>query len=408
MAWWNPVSWSRRAAPLPVSKENAFQMLMGGSFESASGVVVNHENAMTVPAVFAAVNFIAETIASLPLEIYRQTKDGRQEVKGGLASLLGTAVNDELSSFEWRKQMLVAKLTHGRAFSYIERSDSGAVANLWLMDPARTVVRRDGWATSYVFTTMEGRTITYSAAEVIDLPFMMRSDGFTHRSPLNMGRDAIGLAIAATQYGSRFLANGGVPPFAVTGNFQTPGAMKAAADDMHRAVQKAAVENRQSLILPAGLDIKQIGTDPEKSQLVELQRFCIEQIARIYQLPPIFLQDLTHGTYSNSEQQDLHFAKHTVLHHVEQFEQELNLKIFGRRANSQCIELEMDGLMRGDFKSRMDGWARALQTGLVTPNEARDEENRPPLPGGDQLFMQGATVPIDQAGANISSGAIAE
>lgn len=413
MAWWNPASWGGGEArsDAPLARENVFQVLFSGDYAgSSTGVSVTIENALTVPAVSAAVNFIAETMASLPIEVYRQRRDGREQVTGGIATLLAGAVNDELTSFEWRKQMFVAKLTGGRGLSYIERNPAGTPINLFLMDPARTKVKRQGWVTVYEYTAPDGRTMTYRADEVIDLPFMLRGDGFTHRSPIQMGREAIGLAIAATQYGSKFLANGGVPPFAVTGNFQSPGAMQRAADDMQAAVKKAAAESRQALVVPAGLEIKPIGSDPDKSQLVELQRFCIEQVARIYQLPPTFLQDLTHGTYSNTEQQDLHFAKHTVLHHVEQLEQELNLKLFGRTRNSMTVELEMDGLLRGDFKTRMEGWARAIQSGLVTPNEAREDENYPAAAGGDQLFMQGATVPIDKAGQVLApvNGGIAE
>lgn len=396
MAWWNPSTWGAEVrSALPVSRDNAFQLLFANDISpSATGITVTIETALRVPAVSAAVNFIAETIASLPIEIYRKTKDGREEVKGGLAILLGGAVNDELTSFEWRKRLFIDKLTGGRGLSYIERNDAGTPINLWSMDTLRTTVRREGWTTVYDYATPDGRKITYQASEVIDLPYMLRSDGFTHRSPIQMGREAIGLALAATQYGAKFLSNGGVPPFVVSGNFQSAKATQAAADDFDRAVRKSASEARQALVVPTGVTVTPIGVDPDKSQLVELQRFCIEQVARLYQLPPTFLQDLTHGTYSNTEQQDLHFAKHTVLHHVEQFEQELNLKIFGRRANSQCIELEMDGLMRGDFKTRMDGLGRAIQTGIITPNEAREQENYPAKEGGDDLFMQGATVPI--------------
>lgn len=401
MAWWNPASWGRaetRSLP-PLARENVFQVLFAGdAIGSATGVTVTIDVALSVPAVAAAVNFIAETMASLPLELYRRRAGGREQVNGGLANLLAGAVNPALTSYEWRKALFVAKLTGGRGLTYIERNPAGTPINLWPMDPARTHIRREGWRTVYDYTTPDGRSITYQAEEVIDLPFMLRSDGFTHRSPIQIGREAIGLAVAVTQYGAKFLANGGVPPFAVTGNFQGGAAMERAADDFARAVRKASAEARQALVLPTGLTITPIGADPEKSQMVETQRFCVEQIARIYSLPPTFLQDLTHGTYSNTEQQDLHFAKHTVLHHVEQFEQELNLKLFGRTRNSVTVELEMDGLMRGDFKTRMDGLGRAIQTGIVTPNEAREQENYPPLPGGDGLFMQGATVPIDKAG----------
>lgn len=384
------------------SAEDFFERLTGdphvaffGMGESASGTFVNIDTALKVPAVASAVNFLAGTLAGLPLHIYRRGRDGRTRSTGALATTLHDAPNDFLTSFEWRKQMFVAKFTGGRGLSYIERAENGSVLSIWPLDPAKMTVKRDRFVNEYHYND-GGRSIVYRADEIIDLPFMLKSDGFTHRGPIAMGKDAIGLAIAVNEYGSKFLANGGVPPFAVTGQFQTGAALNRAAQDLADAVKKAAKEKRQALTLPAGLDIKPLGVNPEDAQMIETQRFCIEQIARIYNIPPTFLQDLTHGTFSNTEQQDLHFVKHTIKQHIEQFEQELNLKLFGRRARSQYVEISVDGLLRGDFKTRIEGWARGIQTGVFTPAEARQAENLPFKEGSDDLFMQGATVPIGQ------------
>ena len=128
-------------------------------------------------------------------------------------------------------------------------------------------------------------------------------------------------------------------------------------------------------------------------QLVPTQEFAILEIARIYQMPPTFLQDLSNGTFSNTEQQDLHFVKHTMKRWLEQIEAEMNLKFFGR-GSSRIVEFNVDGLLRGDYKTRMEGNATAIQTGQITPNEARAMDNRERLDGGDRLFIQGATVPL--------------
>lgn len=365
---------------------------------SASGVTVNEETAMGVPAVWAAVNFIPGTLAGLPLMVYRRKGDERERVSGPIARLLHDAVNDEMSSFDWRKYTFERVLTGGRAFTYIERDDRNQPINLWPLNPLCVTVRRENQRKTYEYREDDKSPKIYQASEIIDIPFKLVPDGLGHRGPINANRDVIGLAIAATQYGSRFFQNGGVPPFAVTGGFQSPAAMQRAADDVSDAVKKAAKEDRQVLVLPTGLEVKPIGADPEKSQLVEMKRFLIEEIARIYSLPPTFLQDLTHGTFSNTEQQDLHFVKHTLKRWAEQFEQELNLKLFGRSSNVRYAELNMDGLLRGDFKTRMEGNARAIQTGQLLPNEARALENRPPKPGGDRLYVQGAMIPAEMAG----------
>ncbi|EHK56828.1 phage portal protein [Allomesorhizobium alhagi] len=377
---------------VPISSPNIITFL-GLDAISASGETVTIDSAMGVPAVWAAVNFMSGTLAGLPLHVYRRTDEGRERVKGGLATILHDAVNDETSSFEWRKHCFDQAFTGGRAYSFIERSAGRKVTNLWPLDPTKTVVKRESGRKFYQYKD-GSRTHRYDAAEIIDIPFMLKSDMLQHRSPILANKDIIGLAQAVTKYGAKFFQNGGVPPFVIEGPFQSPGAMTRAAEDLSAAVQKAAKDNRLALSLPAGHTLKQIGVDPEKSQLVELQRFIIEQIARIYSLPPTFLQDLTHGTFSNTEQQDLHFVKHTLKRWVEQFEQELNLKLFGRGNTRQYCEANVDGLLRGDFKTRMEGNARAIQTGQLTPNEARAMDNRKAMPNGDDLLIQGATVPL--------------
>jgi len=387
-----------RAVTATQSQSQIVQVLGLDDFmRESGGVTVTPDAALSVPAIWAAVNFISGTIAGLPLHVYRRSNEERQQVRGPLAGILHDAWNDETTAFKGWKYTLEQILTTGRAFVFIERNGASQVVNLWPLIPENMTVKLIEGRREYHYIEPGGRRFVYEAREILDLAFMLRPDQVRHRSPILANKDVIGLAIAATRYGARFLQTGGVPPFAVTGNFQSGQAMKRAADDLQEAVKQAAKEDRQALILPAGLDIKQIGGDPEKSQLVETQRFMVEQIGRIYSLPPTFLQDLTHGTFSNTEQQDLHFVKHTLKRWIEDVETELNLKLFGRRAD-RFVKFNVDGLLRGDFKTRMEGYATAVQHGIRSPDEVRALENLPPMAGGDQLFIQGATVPITSAG----------
>ena len=149
------------------------------------------------------------------------------------------------------------------------------------------------------------------------------------------------------------------------------------------------------MIMPSGHELKPVGIDPQKSQMVEARRMQIEEIARVFDLPPVFLQDLTHGTFSNTEQQDLHFVKHTLTQWLEAWEQELNLKLFSARNRTKFVEFNVDGLLRGDFKTRMDGYAIAIQNAINTPDEVRAMENWPKKgDDADKLHIQGATVPL--------------
>ncbi|MZR14234.1 phage portal protein [Maritimibacter sp. DP07] len=361
--------------------------------EATAGENVTIKSALGVPAIWAAVNFLAGTMASLPVHTYRRDGDGRARLRTGVGSLLTGAVNPELTSFQWRKYLFDQVFTSGRGLTYIERNKAGRVANLWPLEPEKVTVKMSAGRKKYHYARGDGTEVVYAADEIIDLTFMLGSDMLTAVSPLMSNKETVGLAQAATKYGGKFFENGGVPPFAIEGPFESPAGMQRAGADLEEAVKKAAKEKRQALVLPAGHTIKSLGVDPDKAQMVELQQFLIEQIARIFSLPPTFLQDLSKGTYSNTEQQDLHFVKHTLRRWVTQFEQELNLKLLGR-TSQLFIEVNLDGLLRGDFKTRMDGYASGIQNGVLKPNEARQRENLAPDPVGNDLMIQGATVPI--------------
>lgn len=374
----------------PVSANDFLQIMGWGDLYASSGVTVNVDTALGVPAVWAAVNFIAGTIAGLPLHVYRKDADGgRSKVNSELSLILHDVINEDMSSFEWRKYSFEQVLTGGRAVTYIERNALGQIVNLYPLDPTKVRVER----------LIDGRKIyrvnakVYEASEVLDLPFMLKANMTDARGPISQNKDAIGMAIAASRYGSKAFQSGGIPPAVLQGPFQSGASANRASEDVAATTLKLAKEGRPIMALPLGHELKTIGFNPEQMQLLELQRFSIEQIARIYSLPPVFLQDLTHGTFSNTEQQDLHFVKHTVKRWVEQFEQEMNLKFFGRGSDFY-VEFNVDGLLRGDLKSRMEAYATSIQNGIRTPNEVRAIENMEAMPNGDDLLIQGATVPL--------------
>ena len=357
---------------------------------------VSMEEALGVPAVWAAINFIAGTVAGLPLHVYDKSDTGKKKVKdtriNPSVSMLHDAVNESLSSFQWRYDMMVGVLTEGRFVTYIERNERGQPINLFPL-PGATVKMLANGRKEYT-QTAGGRTSTYPQEDVLDITFMLHSDLLRHRSPLRQCAVAIGKAVNANEYGSKLFKNGGLPAFTLQGPFGTERSAIRAADNIADATKEAARKGANVLAIPVGHKLEPLGSDPEKMQLVETQRFAVEEIARIYSLPPTFLQDLSRATFSNSEQQDLHLVKHTMKRWLEQLEAEMNLKLFGRGAK-RIVEFNLDGLLRGDYKTRMEGNSTAIQTGQLTPNEARALDNRAPMDGGDRLFIQGATVPLE-------------
>lgn len=383
----------QRASPedprVPISAENFLQFL---GVQSANLPSVTLDSALTVPAFAAAVTFLPSTLANLPLHAYRKKPKGSEPVKNGIQSVLNEAPNDEWTSFDWRKYHWHQVFTGGRGVSWIERKGTEVVA-IWPMDPSKTTVKRVDSRKIYEF---KGRSEPYSAVDVIDTPFLLKKDQLASFSPLVLGAKALQLSLAMGDYASNFFAGGGVPPLALSGPLPAgPDAMKRAQADVKRSIEAANKNGEPIMPIPVGYDLKPVGIDPAKGQMTEARLFQIQEIARLFGLPPVFLQDLSRGTFANVEQQDLYLVKHLIAQWAKAFEDELNLKLFGRGAKFY-VEHSLDGLMRGDFKTRMEGLSKGIQNALLTPNEGRALENRPALPNGDDLLVQGATVPLGQ------------
>jgi HK97 family phage portal protein len=350
---------------------------------------VTIESALTVPAVLAAVAFLSRTLAAIPRHAYRRTDKGSERLTGKVATVIHENPNPLMDKFKFDQWFWQQVFTGGRGLAWIERNGSYVEA-LWPMDPRKTTIKRSGFSLVYKFDNKE-----YPAEDVIDVPFMLKEDQVSHFGPIKLASKAIQLALAMNDYGSKFFAGGGVPPLALEGPLpQGPEAMKRAMADIHRAIDTAKSAEKPLFPMPPGHKLTQVGFDPEKGQMTEARLFQIQEIARAYQLPPVFLQDLSRATFTNAEQQDLHLVKHLIGQWTAALEGEMNLKLFGRFNGRRYVEHNLSGLMRGDFKSRIDGVARAIQTAQLTPNEARALENRPKHsnPAADDLLVQGATV----------------
>lgn len=378
---------------VPVSAENFLQYFGIASTGLAS---VTTDSALTVPAVTAAVGFLSRTLAALPLHAFTNTRKGPVKATGKLQTVIHENPNERQDSFKFRQYFWQQVFTGGRGLAYIERV-GGVVEAIYPMDPTRVTIRNVGRDVVYRFGGTD-----YASDEIIDVPFMLRPNGLQHYGPIMLASKAIQLSIAMNDYASGFFAGGGVPPLVLVGPMPANAeAMKRAMADVSLSVSAAKNASTPIFPIPVGYELKPVGFDPAKGQMTEARTFQIQEIARAFQIPPVFLQDLTGATFSNVEQQDLHLVKHLIGQWAAALEGEMNLKLFGRMNGGKYVEHNLDGLLRGDFLTRMNGLARSVQSGILTPNEARGLENRPQHldPAADQLFMQGATMPIDALGA---------
>lgn len=371
---------------VPVSA-TSFLEFFGVSTRGVPSVTI--DNALKVPAVTAAVSFLSRSLASLPLHAYKDTSKGPQRIDGKLGILVHENPNPDMDRFKCWRYFWQQVFTGGRGLAWIERNETNPVA-IWPIDPSKASIHRRNGRIIYDF---EGRS--YDSADVIDVAFMQKANQLDHYGPIALAEKAIQLALAMNDYASGFFAGGGVPPLALVGPLpQGREAMQRAMNDIHRAIESAKESSKPVFPMPPGHELKPVGFDPEKGQMTDARSFQVIEIARAYQMPPVFLQDLSNGTYSNTEQQDLFLVKHLIGQWAQALEGEMNLKLFGRENNKRYVEHNLDGLMRGDFVSRMSGMASAIQNGVLTPNEGRALDNRPPMQGGDQLLIQGATVPL--------------
>ncbi|WP_323784107.1 phage portal protein [Leisingera sp.] len=399
------------AAPVEERAEVVMDSGAASIAEVLSGEVpesVTMKEALSMPGVWAAINFLSAAMAGLPVEVFEKSGEpgGDRKVTGGVADVLGAAVNDSTTSFSWRETFFAEVFGPGRAYTYIERRGGKAV-NLFPMEYDRTTVRKLKGRLFYDYREPSGKVKTYEGKDVIDIAFLLKPDHVGHHNPVMTCASAIRQGLNANRYALTVFGKNGVPPYVLKGPFTAAKEMMRAAADLMKVTRRAAEEGKPVLPVPNGHDLVRLGDDPEKMQLTPVQVFAVGQVARIYQLPPVFLQELSKGNYNNIEHQDLHLVKHTLRRWVEKFEQELTLKIFGRGAK-RYVKLDLDRIMRGDFKTRIEAIVKAIQNSLLTPDEGREMMGKPPVPGGNKLFIQGATVPLELAGKAFNKNAPAE
>lgn len=370
--------------------------LIGGT-RTFTGETVNRQTALGVPAVARAVGSMADSIASLPLQLFKKGPEGRQTAdRDPLYRIVHDVVNaDLLTSFQWRKWLIQELMLEGRALTFIERNKAGRVMGLWPMAISTVVIDVKDGRRRYTRNRVGGGVDVYYAAEVLDFVLMPAADGISHINPVHNSRNAIGLAIAAERYASTMFENGGVPPFAVTGPLTSPASATRASLDVTEAIKLARKSKKPAFALPTGFDLKEIGFDPQKQQMVDLRKFQITEVARIWNVPPVLLHDLTGGTFNNAAQQASAFVKFCLTPILALLEAEMNTKLFSA-GNTNFIEFNVDGLLRGDDAARSKTYGDGFKNAWLTPNEIREMENRPrsTQPEADLLHVQGATVPL--------------
>ena len=369
---------------------------------SGSGKPVNAKTAIQLSTVYACVRVISETIASLPLGVFESTDAGsRKATEHSLFRILHDEPNNEMTSFVLREVMLAHLLLWGNSYCQILRSGSNKVTGLYPLLPDHMDVDRnaDGVLT-YTYTTMNGRVVQLTPEEVLHIPGL-GFDGVMGYSPIALERNAIGLAIASEEYGSKFFSNGARP----SGVLTHPNTVRDVEKlrESWNAVYGGSSNANRVAILEEGMKFEPITIPNNEAQFLETRKFQVDEICRIFRVPPHLIGNLEHATFSNIEHQSIDFAVHTIRPWLVRIEQAMNRALLSPQEKGRFyVQFNIDGLMRGDYKSRMEGYAVGINNGFMSPNDVRRLENMNPIPaseGGDTYIVNGNMMPLRMAGA---------
>ena len=377
---------------------------------TTSGKAVTERSAMQMTAVYSCVRILAEAVAGLPLHLYRYTDNGGKEkaLDHPLYLLLHDEPNPEMSSFVFRETLMTHLLLWGNAYAQVIRNGKNEIVALYPLMPNKMSVDRDENGHLY-YTYYRGTdeaienkefAVTLQPSDVLHIPGL-GFDGLVGYSPIAMAKNAIGLAIATEEYGAKFFANGAAPG----GVLEHPGTIKdpQRVRESWQSTFGGSGNANKIAVLEEGMKYTPISISPEQAQFLETRKFQINEIARIFRVPPHMVGDLEKSSFSNIEQQSLEFVKYTLDPWVIRWEQSIQRSLLNSEEKKRYFaKFNVEGLLRGDYQSRMNGYAIGRQNGWMSANDIRELENLDRIPaedGGDLYLINGNMLPLKDAGA---------
>ena len=396
-----------RDKPVNRTAGSNYAFFMGGT---TSGKAVTERSAMQMTAVYSCVRILSEAVAGLPLHLYKYTYSGGKAMAHDhpLYRLLHDEPNPEMSSFVFRETLMTHLLLWGNAYAQIIRNGKNEIVALYPLMPNKMSVDRDEDGRLY-YTYYRGSdeaiknkefAVTLQPSDVLHIPGL-GFDGLVGYSPIAMAKNAIGMAIACEEYGAKFFANGAAPG----GVLEHPGTIKdpQRVRDSWQSTFGGSGNANKIAVLEEGMKYTPIGISPEQAQFLETRKFQINEIARIFRVPPHMVGDLEKSSFSNIEQQSLEFVKYTLDPWVIRWEQSIQRSLLSPDEKAAYfVKFNLEGLLRGDYQSRMNGYAIGRQNGWMSANDIRELENLDRIPaedGGDLYLINGNMLPLKNAGA---------
>ncbi len=388
--------WERRSRSVWTSTESAakFWALFGGG-QTAAGIEVTPEKAVTVPAVFACIAVLSQDVARTPIRLRRKVGDDTfvDATDHPLFEILHDLPNPEQTAYDVKATMMRHLLTYRRAYAEIVRVD-GEVQALWPLDPRAMRVDRDEGRRKRWTYTAGGRTQTWtfdpSQPPIFEL---------VHESPIDRCRELIGTALALQTFTARFFSSGG----RVAGALKVDGKLSQDSIDRLRenwqAIHGGVGNTHKVAILDGGLTYLPLGTDNEKSQLSELQHAINTMIAGTFRVPTWKIGDLTKTSYSNMEAGELGYVTSTLDPFFQCWEDAMRRDLLTTRQYGRyTVTFDRQSLIRNDVKNLHEALAKGIQSGIYSQNDARRQLGLNPIADGDRYLVNSALVPVSETG----------
>lgn len=368
------------------------------SVKNPSGVRIDPDTALRSTVVLACARVLAESIGGLPLHLYKRDPSGGKSIarEHPLYNVLHNTPNTWQTSFEWREQAMLHLCLHGNAYNELRAGIAGAVSELIPLHPSRMKVERiENGRLRYVYTEPGGTKTIYTQDQIMHIRWLS-NDGVTGMVPVELARDAIGLARACEIHGASYFGNGARPGIVLETDNMIPQEAATALRDNWERTHRGADRASKTAVLMGGLKAHELGGNNQESQFLESRRFQVEEICRLYRVPPHLVGDLTRSSFSNIEQQSIDFVQHTLLPWLRRFETAFARDLIVDNV-TYFAEFDTRGLLRGDASARASYYQTLWNLGVASVNEIRGWENLNPVESGDTRFVQLNMQTLEQA-----------
>lgn len=355
------------------------------NFQALQTGPVNAQTAQGVSAVYACVSAISETVASLPLILFKRNGEDRTRATDHpLYSVLHDQSNEQQTALEFREWMQASVLLRGNAYARIIRRNDGQVSELLPLSPDRVQVLRVGEKLGYEYINHDGKVERLLSTEVLHLRHRLGDDGVLGVSPIAAAKGVIELAISERDHGVNTFKNatrlGGILKIPGRLNTEQKANLAASWGSQHGGGTNAG----RTAILESGVEFQPISMTLEDAEWIAARAFSVTEVARLFRCPPTVIGDLTHGNYSNSVEMARQFVTMTLRRHLVAWEQAISKQLLtpaGRQI--YFAEHQVEGLLRGDAVNRADFYTKGIAAGWMLPSEARRLENLPTIEGID-------------------------